>query len=260
MQSTSASALLMASLDHARKQLAVNGRDDDHGQPRGRRQDPRPHRGRRTLRLARRPHARVRRRHARSTRCASSSTPAPAASAATRHVTCCSSEHRIHLEMSTDSVVVAVVGAGAIPDVDRLIDALHSLPTDRRRQRRAHRTARSGRARHQRARRLLQRHRGRRAPTTPSVGSQLTPSPPTRRASPTCFPARSSPHEVVDFLQQTAAAPFGHVRGAIVQGHEPVPGRQQLADRCTRSGWLYANRLDRPNAAEHAHSHERQER
>ena len=37
-------------------------------------------------------------------------------------------ENRVHLEMSTASVVVAVIGAGAAPDVERFLDALHALP------------------------------------------------------------------------------------------------------------------------------------
>ena len=37
-------------------------------------------------------------------------------------------DHRVHLEMSTASVVVAVIGAGAVPDVERFLDALHALP------------------------------------------------------------------------------------------------------------------------------------
>ncbi len=37
-------------------------------------------------------------------------------------------DHRVHREMSTASVVVAVVGAGAVPDVARFLDALHALP------------------------------------------------------------------------------------------------------------------------------------
>jgi arginine decarboxylase len=37
-------------------------------------------------------------------------------------------EHNIHFEMSTDSVIVAIIGAGTTPDVGRVIDALHRLP------------------------------------------------------------------------------------------------------------------------------------
>src|SRR4029078_4005417 len=37
-------------------------------------------------------------------------------------------EHRIHVEMATDSAIVAVIGAGSAPDVDRMLQALHALP------------------------------------------------------------------------------------------------------------------------------------
>jgi lysine decarboxylase len=36
--------------------------------------------------------------------------------------------HQIHTEMATDSVIVAVIGAGAAPDVKRVLSALHALP------------------------------------------------------------------------------------------------------------------------------------
>jgi hypothetical protein len=37
-------------------------------------------------------------------------------------------DHRVHLEMSQASVVVGVIGAGAVPDVEPFLDALHALP------------------------------------------------------------------------------------------------------------------------------------
>ena len=37
-------------------------------------------------------------------------------------------EYRIHTEMATDSAVVAVIGAGAAPDIPRVLTALHELP------------------------------------------------------------------------------------------------------------------------------------
>ena len=37
-------------------------------------------------------------------------------------------EHAIHTEMATDSAIVAVIGAGAVPDVDRVLAALDALP------------------------------------------------------------------------------------------------------------------------------------
>ncbi|WP_392840666.1 hypothetical protein [Streptomyces sp. LN500] len=40
-----------------------------------------------------------------------------------------SRDHQIMVEVATDAAVVAVVGAGAVPDMDRFIEALHCLPT-----------------------------------------------------------------------------------------------------------------------------------
>jgi arginine decarboxylase len=37
-------------------------------------------------------------------------------------------EHPVHFEVATESVIVAVIGAGAVPDVQRVLDALHALP------------------------------------------------------------------------------------------------------------------------------------
>lgn len=40
-----------------------------------------------------------------------------------------SRDHQIMVEVATDSAIVAVVGAGAVPDMDRFIEALHCLPS-----------------------------------------------------------------------------------------------------------------------------------
>jgi arginine decarboxylase len=40
------------------------------------------------------------------------------------------SDHRIHVEVSTGAAIVMVIGAGAAPDVDRIVTALHALPED----------------------------------------------------------------------------------------------------------------------------------
>lgn len=213
MQSTSASALLMASLDHARHQLAVNGHTaigaslDAVDKLRGRvvaegrfgildsrmlsfedvvEVDP--------LRVVIDTHV------------------GDISGHEARHLLF--EEHRIHCEMSTDSVVVAVVGAGAIPDVDRLIDALHSLPKLG--------VAASGAiqlpAPGARATTVRDAYFG----TTEIVSAAdaigrvsadtVAAYPP---GIPNLLPGEVVTAEVVDFLQQTAAAPFGHVRGAL---------------------------------------------
>ncbi len=215
MQSTSASALLMASLDHARHQLAVNGHTtigaslDAVEKLRGRivaegrfgvlddrmlsfddvvEIDP--------LRVV-------------------IDTRAGGISGhEARHLLF--EEHRIHCEMSTDSVVVAVVGAGAVPDVDRLLDALHALPELG--------VAASGAiqlpAPGARATSVRDAYFGATEVVSgdEAIGrvsaDTVAAYPP---GIPNLLPGEVVTAEVVDFLQQTAAAPFGHVRGALVK-------------------------------------------
>ena len=214
MQSTSASALLMASLDHARHQLAVNGHStigaslDAVDKLRGRilaegrfgilddrmlafddvlQVDP--------LRVVI------------DTRTGGIS------GHEARHLLF--EEHRIHCEMSTDSVVVAVVGAGAIPDVDRLLDALHSLP---RLETAVLSDAISLPAPGPRATSVRDAYFGATevVPAREAIGrisaDTVAAYPP---GIPNLLPGEVVTEEVVEFLQQTAAAPFGHVRGAL---------------------------------------------
>ena len=215
MQSTSASALLMASLDHARRQLAVNGATtigaslDAVAKIRGRIEAE----GRFTTVDARMlafddviaiDPLRV----VIDTRIGGIS------GHEARHLLF--EDHRIHLEMSTDSVLVAVIGAGAVPDVDRLIDALHALP----------------RVGSDVAAPIELPSPGPRAtsvreatftateiiPATEAIGrvsaDTVAAYPP---GIPNLMPGEVVTAEVVDFLQQTAAAPFGHVRGALAK-------------------------------------------
>jgi lysine decarboxylase len=215
MQSTSASALLMASLDHARKQLAVHGATtitaslDAVDKIRGRVDaegrfatvDARMLAFDDVVALD-------------PLRVVIDTKVGGISGHEARHLLF--EQHRIHLEMSTDSVVVAVVGAGAVPDVDRLIDALHALPRvdtevgapialpapGRR--------ATSVRAAYFTATEVV--------PAAEAVGrvsaDTVAAYPP---GIPNLLPGEVVTAEVVDFLQQTAAAPFGHVRGALVK-------------------------------------------
>jgi lysine decarboxylase len=215
MQSTSASALLMASLDHARRQLAVNGRTtitaslDAVDKIRGRIEaegrfgtadarmlsfedviglDP--------LRVVIDTHA------------------GGISGHEARHMLF--QEHQIHIEMSTDSVLVAVVGAGAVPDVDRLIDALHMLPSKDMTPADAISLPEPG------ARAISVRDAYFGATQVVDAGEAIgrvsadtvAAYPP---GIPNLLPGEVITPEVVEFLQQTAAAPFGHVRGALVK-------------------------------------------
>jgi lysine decarboxylase len=215
MQSTSASALLMASLDHARKQLAVNGRTtisasiDATDKIRGRIEaegrfamaDAQMLGFEDVLRLD-------------PLRVVINTQVGGISGHEARHLLF--TEHRIHFEMSTDSVLVAIVGAGAIPDVDRLIDALHSLP------RRDVTTAES----------INLPAPGERAISVRDAYFNTTEVVDARSAIgrisadtvaayppgiPNLLPGEVITEDVVNFLTQTAAAPFGHVRGAIAK-------------------------------------------
>lgn len=215
MQSTSSSALLTASLDLARRQLAVNGRDSITA----------------SVEVADKLRARIEMdgryrladaailqfddvvgldplRVVIDTRCGDIS--GHEARQLLFH------DHQIHLEMSTDAVVVAVVGAGSAPDLDRLADAMHGLP-------------RTGAAA---ARRIELPAPGERAtsvrdayfattevvPADQAVGrvsaDSLAAYPP---GIPNLLPGERITAEAVTFLRDTAAAPYGHVRGALVK-------------------------------------------
>ncbi|MGW5273143.1 Orn/Lys/Arg family decarboxylase [Streptomyces sp. NPDC004044] len=133
------------------------------------------------------------------------------------------------VEVATDSAVVAVVGAGAVPDMDRFIEALHCLPSplvdggegDRPRLRLpspgpARLTARDA---------FLSPSRS--VPASDAVGmisaDTLAAYPP---GIPNVLPGEVITAEVIDFLQRTAAAPSGHVRGAL----DPAVSRVRVVD------------------------------
>ena len=122
-------------------------------------------------------------------------------------------EHAVHTEMATDSAVVAVIGAGAVPDVGRVLAALDALPD----------TGAAGSA----------------SLVLPDPGSQVVSLREAYFAPAELVPADEAvgrvsadalaayppgipnvlPGELItaatrDFLQGTAASPFGHVRGA----------------------------------------------
>ena len=119
-----------------------------------------------------------------------------------------------HVEMATDDVIVVLVGAGNTPDADALADALLALPV------------RSDAARHH----IALPDPGRRAlsvrdawfsssevvPAAAAVGRVSADSvaayPP---GIPNLMPGEEITAATLEFLQETAAAPFGHVRGAI---------------------------------------------
>lgn len=122
--------------------------------------------------------------------------------------------HRIHLEMATDAVVVGVIGAGAVPDVDRVVAAFADLPGGVPDAPAPPDLPEPGPA-------ALSVREARFAP------SELVPSrvAPGRVAAdslaayppgiPNALPGEVLTAETVAFLQRVAASPAGHVRGAI---------------------------------------------
>lgn len=124
-------------------------------------------------------------------------------------------DHQIMVEVATDAAIVAVVGGGSLPDTERFVEALHCLPTpltDGGHQP-LQRLPAPGPAR------LTTReafHRPTRVlPAEEAVGrisaDTLAAYPP---GIPNLLPGEEITAEVVAFLQHTARTPHGHVRGA----------------------------------------------
>ncbi len=124
------------------------------------------------------------------------------------------SEHHVHLEMSTDSVTVAVIGAGVVPDVDRFLTALHALP-DLGYRPTAGQTLPTPGPRAMSIRRAYFAN----AEVVPAADAIGRISAETLAAYPPGIPnliaGELVTQEVVDFLQTTVSAPFGHVRGGV---------------------------------------------
>ncbi len=123
-------------------------------------------------------------------------------------------DHEIHTEMATDSVVVAVIGAGSAPDVGRVLAALDALPD---------RGAAGGppSALPEPGPAVVSLREAYFAPAElvpadDAVGrvsaDALAAYPP---GIPNLLPGELITAETKEFLRRTAAAPFGHVRGAV---------------------------------------------
>ena len=123
-------------------------------------------------------------------------------------------EHQIHTEMATDSVIVAVIGAGAVPDIERVLVALDALPDHGAAAGLPSVLPQPGPA-------VLSLREAYFAPAAlvpaeHAVGrvsaDALAAYPP---GIPNLLPGELITAETLDFLRRTAAAPFGHVRGAV---------------------------------------------
>jgi arginine decarboxylase len=120
-----------------------------------------------------------------------------------------------HLELSTDSVIVAIIGAGVAPDADELADTLLRLPEGSSTVRRVTSPPAAG------PRRMTVREAyfapAEVVPADRATGRVSADSvaayPP---GIPNLMPGEEITEENLTFLRETAAAPFGHVRGAYV--------------------------------------------
>lgn len=123
-------------------------------------------------------------------------------------------EHGHHLELSTDSVVVGIIGAGVELDADALADALLALPRSASNQGNVIALPDAG------PRRMTVRAAyfadSEIIDASAAVGRVSADSvaayPP---GIPNLMPGEEITAENLAFLQKTAAAPFGHVRGAL---------------------------------------------
>ena len=135
-------------------------------------------------------------------------------------------EHQVHVEMATDSAIVAVIGAGSAPDVERVLTALHALPD--------HGAAASppitlpapGQA-------MMTLRDAYFSPSEPVPIEQaagrvsaeaLAAYPP---GIPNLLPGEVITADTLEFLSRTARSPFGHVRGA----HDPALTNIQVITR-----------------------------
>ncbi|GAS86053.1 aminotransferase class I/II-fold pyridoxal phosphate-dependent enzyme [Mycolicibacterium brisbanense] len=122
-------------------------------------------------------------------------------------------DHHIHTEMATDSAVVAVIGAGSAPDVPRVLAALHALPDQGAANSPLVGLPESGPT----AMTLRQAYfaPAELVPACEAVGrisaDSLAAYPP---GIPNVLPGEILTDDVVNFLRTTANSPFGHVRGA----------------------------------------------
>ncbi|GAA3114014.1 aminotransferase class I/II-fold pyridoxal phosphate-dependent enzyme [Streptomyces rectiviolaceus] len=139
--------------------------------------------------------------------------------------------HQILVEVATDAAIVAVVGAGSAPDEPQFIEALHALPShpDLPGTSLGLRLPQPGPVWMTTREAFLAPSRA--VSAADAVGrisaDTLSAYPP---GIPNVLPGEVITQELVDFLHHTVAAPTGHVRGAadkdvttlrVVDGHTP---------------------------------------
>ena len=122
-------------------------------------------------------------------------------------------EHRIHCEMSTSSTLVMLIGAGTVPDVERTLTGLHSLPVTNDLPSPVLQLPATGQRRMSvRDAYLSQTEVVAAADAVGRISSDSVAAYPP--GIPNLLPGEEITAETVEFLQATIAQPFGHVRGS----------------------------------------------
>ncbi|PWK66601.1 lysine decarboxylase [Streptomyces sp. CG 926] len=143
-------------------------------------------------------------------------------------------DHQIMVEVATDAAIVAVIGAGSVPDTDRFVEALHALPSPLSAETAEPVGVGVGSAAGAGTTEMLRlpapgatKLTARAAFLSPALvvaaeeavgrisADTLAAYPP---GIPNVLPGEVITAEAVRFLQRTAAAPNGHVRGAVDPG------------------------------------------
>lgn len=153
----------------------------------------------------------------------------------------------ISFEISTDSCVVAVLGAGMVPDVERIVDALHAFEPEPEASVDGDAVAvalpAAGELAMQPREAFLARSEtvGLDAAVGRISSDALAAYPP---GIPNVLPGEVITHEVVDFLRRVSSAPGGYVRGAmdaeltrlrVVSARPPEHGHGRPASRSRRT-------------------------
>ncbi|MEU8489208.1 amino acid decarboxylase [Streptomyces sp. NPDC048641] len=136
-------------------------------------------------------------------------------------------DHQIMVEVATDSAVVAVIGAGSVPETARFVEALHTLPAPLAGGADGLRLVLPQPGESRLTAREAFMSPTRVVPAAEAVGlvsaDTLSAYPP---GIPNVLPGEVVTAETVRFLQLTAAAPNGYVRGAV----DPDVSRLRVVD------------------------------
>ena len=122
-------------------------------------------------------------------------------------------KHNIHCEMANATTVVMLIGAGVIPDSQRVLTALHELPTTNTESAALKLPEPGARAMSVRDAYFGKTEIVAAATAVGRVSADSVAAYPP--GIPNLLPGEVITQETVEFLQATMAQPFGHVRGSV---------------------------------------------